>query len=332
MVLAAHFENQARVLEVAGRKAPKPKKPGRPRFPINAQLRYFRKLRRFVALMRRAVLEHVIPKIPQVVAAVDRTVNPHDGTSKRNDSGSDGQKCSTVLRSDGYSELIGAIFHGLGIAYAELVSDEEIEKAAASAGAEVAAHNRDQIGAMMAKVIGVDVFSAEPWLAEELASFTAANVALIKSIPTTFFAQIERMVRDTVRTGIRHEELADQIYAQFLAPRAGSSAIKKARRQAQLIARDQVASFNGNLTRVRQQHLGIKRYRWRTSRDVRVVGNPSGLYPKGNQRHGNHYDREGQIFEWSKPPHDGHPGQPIQCRCVAEPVIEDLVPGLELDE
>ena len=35
-----------------------------------------------------------------------------------------------------------------------------------------------------------------------------------------------------------------------------------------------------------------------------------------------HWQREGQAFRWDQPPDDGHPGQPIHCRCTAEPIID----------
>ena len=33
-----------------------------------------------------------------------------------------------------------------------------------------------------------------------------------------------------------------------------------------------------------------------------------------------HAAREGQVFAWGSPPDDGHPGEPFNCRCWAEPV------------
>jgi len=34
-----------------------------------------------------------------------------------------------------------------------------------------------------------------------------------------------------------------------------------------------------------------------------------------------HVAREGKEFSWKNPPDDGHPGEPINCRCTAEPVL-----------
>ena len=46
--------------------------------------------------------------------------------------------------------------------------------------------------------------------------------------------------------------------------------------------------------------------------DERVRGNPNGKYPNAKY---NHWEREGQIFSVDEPPEDGHPGEPIRCRC-----------------
>ena len=67
--------------------------------------------------------------------------------------------------------------------------------------------------------------------------------------------------------------------------------------------------------------FGIDGYVWVTRRDGRVVGNPSGIYPVGNREHGDHWRRHGKVFRWAEPPHDGHPGQAPNCRCVAAPLI-----------
>ena len=61
-------------------------------------------------------------------------------------------------------------------------------------------------------------------------------------------------------------------------------------------------------------YLGITQYIWRTSRDERVRES--------------HLVLEGKTFSWDSPPDVGHPGQDINCRCTAEPVI----PGLEDDD
>ncbi|MGD0170330.1 MAG: hypothetical protein ABSE54_11475 [Smithella sp.] len=92
--------------------------------------------------------------------------------------------------------------------------------------------------------------------------------------------------------------------------------------EAMLIAKDQSSKLTGRLNQARQEDIGVEEYIWRTVKDQLVVGNPSGKFPEGNSAHGNHYEREGKKFRWDSPPPDGHPGQPLLCRCHAEAVID----------
>lgn len=79
-------------------------------------------------------------------------------------------------------------------------------------------------------------------------------------------------------------------------------------RRAALIARDQIGSLNGQVNAARQEALGITKFIWRTVNDSRVRDE--------------HADLDGNEFEYSDPPGEGLPGEPINCRCYAEPVFE----------
>lgn len=76
----------------------------------------------------------------------------------------------------------------------------------------------------------------------------------------------------------------------------------------QLIARDQTAKLTARLDRLRQEQAGIEKYRWLTSRDERVRSQ--------------HRQYDGETYDWNNPPSDGHPGEAVQCRCLAIAVIE----------
>lgn len=149
--------------------------------------------------------------------------------------------------------------------------------------------------------LGVDLLVGEPDLRAAFEAFVAENVALIKSLPDAYFADVEKAVSRAVASGQRAEDVADELQERY-----GVSESRAA-----LIARDQVGKLTGRVNEDRQQALGIDRYVWRTSNDERVR-------PE-------HAEREGQVFSWSDPPEDGHPGEPIQCRCHAEPVLDELI-------
>jgi len=166
------------------------------------------------------------------------------------------------------------------------------------------------------EALGVDPFRSEPWLDGVMRDAVSANVELITTIPEGYFDNLETAIRGHVMAGGRASDLADLIRDRFLSD--DSLEIEKADRRAALIARDQTNKFFGSLTRARQEDLGITEYVWRTSRDERVR-------PE-------HRARDGMTIAWDDPPEDGHPGMPINCRCVAEPVIPDGEEDPEQDQ
>lgn len=160
--------------------------------------------------------------------------------------------------------------------------------------------NRQQFHAVFRSVFGVDIFTTEPFLADLLAAWEAENIKLIKSIPSQYLDQLHGKIVAAVRAGKPSNELAEFIRETFDLPRS----------RAKLIARDQIGKLNGQLTMARQRNIGVESYVWRTSLDERV---------REEHRH-----REGEQFSWDNPPDDGHPGNPINCRCSAEAVFPDL--------
>lgn len=158
--------------------------------------------------------------------------------------------------------------------------------------------NVSQPGVIRARFgIGVDVYRSEPWLAARQTNWIAQNTALIKSIPEQHMARVETIIRSGVMAGESPRSLAKKIQE------AGGVT----KRRAELIAVDQIGKANGELTQYRQEDLGIKSYKWKTSRDERVR-------PE-------HQARQDKVFQWSTPPSDGHPGHPIRCRCHASPIF-----------
>lgn len=164
--------------------------------------------------------------------------------------------------------------------------------------------NKTQRNKVVHAAIGVDVFAAEPWLAPAMDAAVAGNVSLITRMEENVIGEIGELVSRAGRGGIRAEDLAEQILKRFDVSES----------RAQLIARDQVSKFNGELTAIRQRQLGVSKYTWRTSMDERVRDT---------------HHKEGNVYAWNDPPADtGHPGEDIQCRCYAEPNFDDLLEGL----
>lgn len=135
-----------------------------------------------------------------------------------------------------------------------------------------------------------------------LRAFVRANVALIKNLAEKHARRAEALVAESLKHGTTSERLAAQLQDE----------LGIAKRRAALIADDQVHKLHANLTQLRHKRVGINRYIWRTSNDARVRSE--------------HAARNGQVFSYDDPPEDGHPGEPIRCRCRAEPALQN--PGL----
>lgn len=148
--------------------------------------------------------------------------------------------------------------------------------------------------------LGIDISStiAKSDISSEVSKAVIANVGLIKSIPEKYFDRIENVVSNGFAEGLRWEGLIDAI--RHIGDVTES--------RAKLIARDQMSKMNGSFNEARQTSLGIASYTWQISGDERVRES--------------HAENDGQIFSWNSPPATGHPGQDINCRCVAVPYFD----------
>lgn len=182
-------------------------------------------------------------------------------------------------------------------------SDRELRRSVLRIGERTSERQRQSFRRQFTESVGLDPMLLEPWLPGAIDGFVAENVNLIKTVGERFFSDVREQVVGAAREGKRPESLAKD-----LQERLGVSE-SNARR----IARDQVSKFNADLNRSRQEELGITSYIWRTVNDNRV---------RSEHRHLN-----GQVFRWNDPPvisesgERGHPGDAVQCRCYAEPIL-----------
>lgn len=194
----------------------------------------------------------------------------------------------------------------------ERVTDTQINKMVSENAAAINSFSRANIINMYRKVFGVDIFISEPWIATEMGNFVNANVSLIKNVNESFLKSVENTVNEGMRRGLRHEQISKQVLSTGQGDKnfVSKSPFKTAETRANLIGRDQTNKFNGQLNELRQTSLGVKKYIWRTVQRENVR-------PE-------HAEREGKVFSWSNPPEDGHPGEPINCRCYAEPILDEF--------
>lgn len=171
-------------------------------------------------------------------------------------------------------------------------------------------HRRRMVEQVKSRV-GIDLqhIISRDDLSEAIALSVQKSVSAIQGLNDDVAKMVERKILDAVLAGSSAPALAKILSDSF-----GWSI-----RRARLIARDQIASFNGNLNRLRQTQLGIKEYSWKNTGDERVRGNPDGKYPNARP---SHWDREGKRFRWDTPPEGGHPGEAVLCRCVGIAILE----------
>ena len=167
-----------------------------------------------------------------------------------------------------------------------------------------------QLSDMLLKQTGID-FSGlmnDESLGDAFDEAVESNIALITSLPQQYLNRIEFAVMARLQAGTLNISLADDL----------SKIEGITQNRARLIARDQLGKINSRLSQLRQQSLGITHYTWSTSLDERV-----------RKRHANW---EGDLIAWDSPPPEGHPGQPIQCRCTAIPYTAHLTGGPSVEE
>lgn len=137
------------------------------------------------------------------------------------------------------------------------------------------------------------------------------NVSLVTNMIDSQVSSLERVFRASAFSGTRAKDFESEVLAILNSSPGSKTGAGAMAKRAQLIAIDQTHKLGGELDRLKQTEAGIEGYYWRSSRDERVRAE--------------HAAREGQYFRWDAPPADGHPGQPIRCRCDAEPAIDKLL-------
>lgn len=209
-----------------------------------------------------------------------------------------------ILYGDRQDADINDLMDELSKKFFDELKPSELERAARAVASATADFHKEQLNKQVRAAVGVDVLRAEPSLEGRVGAFVSENVARIKSVPNAYFDEIEKRVTRAVREGATSDQLATSL----------QEAYEMSDRQAKLIARDQIGKFYGEVNEARQQALGVTHYIWRTSNDERVR-------PE-------HADREGKRYAWEDPPEDGHPGEPINCRCYPEPDMSEILEAL----
>lgn len=153
------------------------------------------------------------------------------------------------------------------------------------------------VNVRMLQGLGLQAIEPKSAIADMRDVWVRENAALIRSQPKEVGQRIGQKVREMVEGGSRWETIAKELEAEH----------GIATNRARLIARDQTSKYNGALNQAYQTEAGITHYQWQGAMDARE--RPT------------HVALQGMVFAWNDPPPEGHPGEPINCRCSGIPIV-----------
>ena len=179
------------------------------------------------------------------------------------------------------------------------------------------------------KGIHVNVPTSSPWWDDMKSSWAENNYSLITSNAKKYVEQINVLTEQAIVNGFSPNKLKQQI----MQATEGLSD-----KHCKLIARDQMGKLNGNITEAQMQEIGLELYVWSTAYDDRVRDSHAvmeGLLCRWDDASVCSYDNGKTWVSRPASAVDLHPGQDIQCRCVAlafYPELESEVTGTEMSD
>lgn len=257
-------------------------------FPFSAERIYRRELLEFQKIYEQQVDLIILPQIDFLVRRA--AVNRPDSNNIRLDQEEDSS----------YTSQVTALVAGLALSYKLLVTDRTIDKTALNQAFRVSGFNQQQFTKVLETSLSVNPVGDEPFLQDQIKAFTKQNVSLITNIGDEQTRRIEEGLLRDLSAGLGSAEIRQNLI----------KVENFSRNRAKLIARDQTAKFNSELSGLRMLNIGIEEYRWLTAGDERV--RPT------------HRAQNGKIFRNDTPPSGtGHPGHDVNCRCTRQAVITD---------
>lgn len=175
-----------------------------------------------------------------------------------------------------------------------------IMRDAVTTAADTSAFQKDQLARQVRASLDLTPRFEDEFERILVRQFVADNTMLIKDVDAELWQKISDEVVDSFEKGRSWSKTAER-----LEKRLGISS-----RRARTIARDQSQKLHGRYNRHRQMELGVQWYFWMTMGD-------GGVRPL-------HFNRHGERYHWNTSHSDGHPGEPINCRCGAFPDFSDL--------
>ena len=188
-----------------------------------------------------------------------------------------------------------------GIDWAKWQDDDLFVESVRLQSERLQTYHKDRLVQTFRTALSVDIRGAltEPDIESFMTVWQEDNVRLVKTIPERLHNDLLSQMRTT---------FAERPFDRAALESVLRTEFKSSGYNLRRLTRDQTKKGIMGLTQARHRQLGIVEYRWATQRDERV--RPT------------HATKDAQIYRWDTPPEDtGHPGNDVQCRCEARPII-----------
>lgn len=267
-----------------------------PHYPDSAEREFQRLTGRYMRLLNKTLKEH----LPAMITAYKKVMHGDSRYDDVNDFGKDIRK----EMSEVTAELEAKI--------AEYGIEEFIEKI----GRMARNKSLSEWKRVVHDTLGIDLlddYYNGDFYARALKQWVDENVLKIKSIPNDTLGKMQDIILNGYKQGMSIRDLTKAIQEEY----------RVTKHYAAMLARDQIATLNSQISRMQQEDAGVSKYRWSDSRDSRVRDC--------------HRELNGKIFSWKEPPemwyetksrgrvYTGrrcHPGEDYCCRCVAIPIFD----------
>ena len=161
------------------------------------------------------------------------------------------------------------------------------------------------------------------WWEDMKDSWAEDNYSLITSNAKKYVSQINTLTEQAIINGLSPAKLKEEI------KKATEGLSDK---HCKLLARDQMGKLNGQITQAQMEEVGLDLYVWSTAYDDRVRDSHAlmeGLLCRWDDASVCSYDNGKTWVSRPSGAVDLHPGQDIQCRCVALSFYPELEAEME---
>ena len=176
---------------------------------------------------------------------------------------------------------------------------------------------------MLEKGINVNLPTSAEWWNDMRNSWAEDNYTLITSNAKNYVSKINTLTEQAIVNGMSPSKLKEEI------KKATEGLSDK---HCKLLARDQMGKLNGQITQAQMQEIDLDLYIWSTAYDDRVRDSHAlmeGLLCRWDDASVCSYDNGKTWVDRPSGAVQLHPGQDIQCRCVALAFYPELVSNIE---